>query len=208
MTPCCGDRWVRSCRWRRYISVSTRSRNVAAAGAPSQEQRQRGKQRSHTGYDAAGCGSGESMASWLLECECGWRRVPEQRCCLRGGGTTAGACGHPALVTWPSTLHRRLSPTRLSTRRSVQYHCQENQRRSLDGGRDQHGAEAGGVVDKQLRPRVAAEDRVLDAGPELPTCRSAGHPSRTNWAQMWAPLAAAPRRRRYAARRGTPQSCR
>lgn len=33
----------------------------------------------------------------------------------------------------------------------------------LNGGRDQHGAEPGGIVNEQLCPRVPAEDRVLHA---------------------------------------------
>ena len=35
----------------------------------------------------------------------------------------------------------------------------------LDGGRDKHGTEADGIVNKQLRPPVPAEDRVLHPGP-------------------------------------------
>jgi hypothetical protein len=42
----------------------------------------------------------------------------------------------------------------------------------LDGGRDQHGPEAGGVIDGQLRWWIPPEDRVLDAiagGPDVET---------------------------------------
>ena len=51
----------------------------------------------------------------------------------------------------------------------------------LDGGRDQPGAQAGGIVNEQLRTRVPADDRVLHPASRGRDERSAGRPSRTSW---------------------------
>ena len=44
------------------------------------------------------------------------------------------AAGHATAARWPSTLRKRPSPTRPSMSPSVQYHCQENQRRTSRSG--------------------------------------------------------------------------
>ena len=62
----------------------------------------------------------------------------------------------------------------------------------LDGGGDQHGTEAGGIVDKQLRPRVPAEDRVLHPVSRCRDVEALAVPVEPIGAQMRAPVAADP----------------
>src|SRR5260370_24475300 len=62
----------------------------------------------------------------------------------------------------------------------------------LDGGRDQHGAEAGGIVNKQLRPRVPAEDHVLHPAAGGRDVETLAVPVEKVGAQMRAAVAADP----------------
>src|ERR1700675_3712077 len=62
----------------------------------------------------------------------------------------------------------------------------------LDGGRDQYGAETGGIVNKQLRPRVAAEDRVFHAVPRRGDIEALAVPVEPVGAQVRAPVPADP----------------
>src|SRR2546429_565849 len=62
----------------------------------------------------------------------------------------------------------------------------------LDGGRDQYGAEAGGIVDEQLRPRVPAEDRVLHPASRRRDVEMLAVPVEPVGAQVWASVAADP----------------
>src|SRR5712672_2990787 len=60
------------------------------------------------------------------------------------------------------------------------------------GGRDQHGAETGGIVDQQLRPRVPAEDGVLHPVPRGRDVEALAIPVEPVGAQVRAPVAADP----------------
>src|SRR5260370_17779098 len=62
----------------------------------------------------------------------------------------------------------------------------------LDGGRDQHGGEAGGIVNKQLRPRVPAEDHVLHPAAGGRDVETLAVPVEKVGAQMRAAVAADP----------------
>ena len=62
----------------------------------------------------------------------------------------------------------------------------------LDRGRDQHRAEAGGVVDEQLGPRVPPEDRVLHPASRGRDIEALAVPVEPVGAQVRAPVAADP----------------
>jgi len=62
----------------------------------------------------------------------------------------------------------------------------------LDGGRDQHGAEAGGIVNEQLRTRVPPEDRVLHPASRGRDEKALAVPVEPVGAQVRAPVAANP----------------
>jgi len=62
----------------------------------------------------------------------------------------------------------------------------------LHGGRDQHGAETGWIVDKQLRPRVPAEDGVLHPVSRGRDVEALAVPVEPVGAQVRAPVAADP----------------
>ena len=62
----------------------------------------------------------------------------------------------------------------------------------LNGGRDQHRAEPGGIINQQLRPRVAAEDRVLHSPSRRRDVEALAVPVEPVRAQVRAPVPADP----------------
>ena len=62
----------------------------------------------------------------------------------------------------------------------------------LHGRGDQHRAEAGGIIDQQLRPRVPPEDRVLHPAARRGHIEPLAVPAEPVRAQMRAPIAADP----------------
>ena len=62
----------------------------------------------------------------------------------------------------------------------------------LGSGRQEHGAEAGGIINKQLRPGLSPEDRVLHPGPRRRHIKALTVPVEPVGAQMRAPVAANP----------------
>src|SRR5258708_36665270 len=63
----------------------------------------------------------------------------------------------------------------------------------LGSGRHEHGSEAGGIVNKQLRPRLPPEDRILHPAPRCRHIKALTVPVEPVGAQMRAPVVAVPR---------------
>ena len=62
----------------------------------------------------------------------------------------------------------------------------------LGSGRHEHGSEAGGIVNKQLRPGLPPEDRILHPAPRCRHIKALTVPVEPVGAQMRAPVAADP----------------